>query len=717
MSSNTTRTARSHSPKHSPHSSAHSSPKRRPLHERSDSQTNQYSSPTIRIVEDPGAQIYGKSPFPSNPAQLLPPRKAPAGYAFEDRGARVSDRNDATNTVPNPETINTLVPKPLQPRRADRSSASTTSDADTVVNNSPFSPSSSRFSTGTTPPVSPTAPGHERLSDLGTLQESAPSPKRSTIRAVIPSFSSEGHALTPRASAASLASTASSETFTYRAHEDRRPSSSSNPRVPLTPPLRSHRRPPPTGSNGKKKQASSINRVPLKPALKSSSESLASSDLSYEYDRPRSSSSPTLSSSPPIYAARQVSLESGVRVQFPIVRPPSASGLFAESRVLPKHPSRMNNRASQVHQWSSQLSTIASESERGSNAGSQQISDRGSQLASYRSSQSVEHPRPSAPIPRRQTISSVASSDNAVYNSEPTDSSVSVPLPLFSPSLRPEEGRESDEHRDVVSPLQSPPLRQQRSGYLSRHNSNDSRPGSRPGSSQSDFANFIASTIPAWARVYYRRGDERTSMGAPDSSTEASDSRVPTAQSGRTQTPSEGNFPLSIYRPRNRPHQQQSQDVADSMVISNVSIEQDISVFGPMTRRPISEMSAPRLRPDKRSTARLSAWRAPSLDETFSTMMFSRQNRQILLFCLGFIFPFAWMIASFLPIPPNPELSKEATPSQADLERQLAQHVGPVDGRNYQKAFWWRNLNRIMSAVGILLIGAIIALAIVASRM
>ncbi|KAF2811842.1 uncharacterized protein BDZ99DRAFT_384400 [Mytilinidion resinicola] len=369
----------------------------------------------------------------------------------------------------------------------------------------------------------------------------------------------------------------------------------------------------------------------------------------------------------------------------------------------------MSNRASQVHQWSSQLSTIASESERGSNAGSQQISDRGSQLASYRSSQSVEHPRPTAQTPRRQTISSIASSDNAVYTSEPTDSSVSVPLPLFSPSLRPPEGRDSDEHRDVVSPLQSPPLRQQRSGYLSRHNSNDSRPGSRPGSSQSDFATFIASTIPAWARVYYQRGD-RTSMGAPDSSTEASDSRLPTAQSGRTQTPSEGNFPLSIYRPRNRPHQDQSQDVRDSMAISNEPIEQEISVFGPMmTRRSISEMSAPRLRTDKRSTARLSAWRAPSLDEAFGSMMFSRQNRQILLFCLGFIFPFAWMIASFLPIPPNPEISKEATPSQADLERQLAQRVGPVDGRDYQKAFWWRNLNRIMSAVGILLIGAIVS--------
>jgi hypothetical protein len=508
MSSSITRTARSPSSNRSSRPSSNSSPKRRPLHERSDSQTNKYASPTIRIVEDPDAQIYSKTPFPSHPSQILPPRKAP-GYAFEDGGLRVSGRNDATNTVPNPETIDTLVPRPLQPKRANRSSASTASDADTIVNNSPFSPSSSRFSTSTTPPVSPSTPGHERLGDSSVLQETVSPPTRATIRAVIPSSppEAESHALTPRASAVSLASTASSETFTLRTHEDRRASSSS---IPIGPPLRSHKRPPPTGSNGKKKQASFTNRKPLQPALKTSFESLAFSDISYEYDRPRSSSSPTISASPTTYAARQVSLESGVKVQFPIVRQPSASGLWAESRVLPKHPSRMIDRASQVHQWSSQLSTIASESERGSqqlsDRGSQQPSDRSSQQISerapsqqisYRSSQSAEPARPTAPPPlRRQTISSVASSDNVVYHSEPTDSSVSVPLPLFSPSPRLPEGRDSDEHRDIVSPLQFPPLRQQRSGYLSRRGSDSSRPGS----SQSDFANFIASTIPSWAR-------------------------------------------------------------------------------------------------------------------------------------------------------------------------------------------------------------------------
>jgi hypothetical protein len=66
------------------------------------------------------------------------------------------------------------------------------------------------------------------------------------------------------------------------------------------------------------------------------------------------------------------------------------------------------------------------------------------------------------------------------------------------------------------------------------------------------------------------------------------------------------------------------------------------------------------------------------------------------------------MIASFLPLPANPELAADATPSQVDLENQFAKELGPVDDRSYHKAMWWRNLNRIMAAVGTLLVGVIV---------
>ncbi|KAL1601429.1 hypothetical protein SLS60_006342 [Paraconiothyrium brasiliense] len=215
-------------------------------------------------------------------------------------------------------------------------------------------------------------------------------------------------------------------------------------------------------------------------------------------------------------------------------------------------------------------------------------------------------------------------------------------------------------------------------------------------------------------RVYYRRG-ERTSMGAPESASESSTSlRLPTSQSGRTDTPSEGNLPFSIYNPRRRAHQRVSG--AETASISEGPIEQDVYVVGG-PRRHVLEQFTPRLRPDHRSQAQLSAWKAPSFDENFGAALFSRQNRQIVFFSLGFIFPLAWMIASVLPLPPDPKEVQGATASELDLEQRFDNQFGPVIDKSYQKANWWRNLNRVMSGVGTLLIGVIIALAILASRM
>lgn len=44
---------------------------RRPLHERADSQTDQLTTPTIRLVDD--AHVYGANPFPFQPAYILRP--------------------------------------------------------------------------------------------------------------------------------------------------------------------------------------------------------------------------------------------------------------------------------------------------------------------------------------------------------------------------------------------------------------------------------------------------------------------------------------------------------------------------------------------------------------------------------------------------------------------------------------------------------------------
>lgn len=486
-----------HAPRFSPPTTRNVSPIRRPLHDRSNSQTNQYTGPTIRIVEDPGTDVYSKNPFPSQPSQILPPRNAP-GYAFERRPLRVSESSTVANAVAKIEATQTLVPKPLQHKKAVRHSASTsTSEADTIVASS-FSPSSSRFSQGSTPPSSPPSDLLFKEKALEVLEESPSPPQRSTIRAVTPSTSSsaelppplEGHALTPRASAASLASTASADSPTRSEFDHKRASSSISLGRPSG---KGHKHTPSSGSYHKK-QASSNNTAPRRPISTTSTKSFAYSDTSYISERPRSSSQP----SPTIHEARTATVASGVRVHYPTVRAPSASSLWAESQELPSISSRMNNRASQVHHWSSQLSTIPSESERGSRS-----IERVSHSFSARSqSQSQDEYAGTGRthIPhRRQTVGSVSSSDNV--STDLTEASVVVPLPLFSPITRPSnEDRDSDERQDTISPLQSPPLRMKRSGFLRRYDSDSRSTSSRPSSSQSDLSTFIANTIPAWAR-------------------------------------------------------------------------------------------------------------------------------------------------------------------------------------------------------------------------
>jgi hypothetical protein len=62
------------------------------------------------------------------------------------------------------------------------------------------------------------------------------------------------------------------------------------------------------------------------------------------------------------------------------------------------------------------------------------------------------------------------------------------------------------------------------------------------------------------------------------------------------------------------------------------------------------------------------------------------------------------MIASFLPLPLDPNHADAQ--SQTDLEQQFARSMGAIDDKAFQKATWWRNLNRIMSGIGTLLVSS-----------
>ena len=78
----------------------------------------------------------------------------------------------------------------------------------------------------------------------------------------------------------------------------------------------------------------------------------------------------------------------------------------------------------------------------------------------------------------------------------------------------------------------------------------------------------------------------------------------------------------------------------------------------------------------------------------------------------------AWFTAAFLPLPPRPAVvgaKGKDKPRQTQMLEDLEKQLGIVDEARYENARWWRNINRIMSGFGVLIIVAIIALAAVAA--
>jgi hypothetical protein len=126
----------------------------------------------------------------------------------------------------------------------------------------------------------------------------------------------------------------------------------------------------------------------------------------------------------------------------------------------------------------------------------------------------------------------------------------------------------------------------------------------------------------------------------------------------------------------------------------------------------LTEVWSPRLQHDRRATT-YSVWEPPQLQEKMDDGIFTRRRLQVALFCCGFIFPPAWLLAALLPLPYNPhcvlDVSKDGEAvTRADIEKALDRDVGPIDEIRYENARWWRNVNRVMSLVGLLLIGAIV---------
>jgi hypothetical protein len=460
------------------------------------SSNHRHSGSTIRIVNDPGNDVYDKFPLPSEPSQILPPPRNAPGFAFETPAARVSSGSRVANAIARFESARSPPAQPpLQRQKGSvrHSLATNASEDDTLVGTS-LSRSSLRYSQNSTPRSSLPPPELQDFeTDLDVLEEESSSlTLPSTIRAVPPSSSggdtiqSTTHALSSQASDASFATASPTGSPAQYVHVDRDTSRISRPisKVPNYT-FASELEGGPSAFSG------SFSHRP--PVLQPSTESFAYSNISSTSIEPEE---PSPTPSPPTHA--------GSRLTYSSARSPSDYSL-ADSQNAPTYVSRMLDRGL-AHTWSSQLSTIASVSERDSRSYGHSTPLFGARSRSQSHSTDSYGGPERIQITRRrgQTVGSTYSSDNRSTN--PSESA--LPLPLFSPGQSPQQDlfdeKHEDEDLDKISPLPSSvPLRMKNSGYLRRQSSDISLNSSRPNSSHSDISTFNRSIIPAWARCAF----------------------------------------------------------------------------------------------------------------------------------------------------------------------------------------------------------------------
>lgn len=156
-------------------------------------------------------------------------------------------------------------------------------------------------------------------------------------------------------------------------------------------------------------------------------------------------------------------------------------------------------------------------------------------------------------------------------------------------------------------------------------------------------------------------------------------------------------------------------------------------------KRQTSSVWSPHLQHDRRPS-RYSLWEPPPLVWSAERGVTGRRNVQVILFFLGFVFPFgklqmmplwlrlehstnlnipAWMIAAFIPLPPKfqPSMADGLhSTSHLDFHDEVPRQVHRAEEYSYQSARWWRCLNRAMAVVGIVIITVAVALLIAGTR-
>ncbi|KAG6036119.1 hypothetical protein E4U19_003817 [Claviceps sp. Clav32 group G5] len=284
--------------------------------------------------------------------------------------------------------------------------------------------------------------------------------------------------------------------------------------------------------------------------------------------------------------------------------------------------------------------------------------------------------------------------------------------------------RNQDEHGDGLAELGTLPRYPSRTrlhSYLSTVPSDRNLCSADSSRSTSS----IRSYMPTWARLYYGGGERRFLL-----TRQSSESLCSNFTRYEHRSPPMGRPAIfQISQPAKQTYHQR-QDL-DSIVPTSAITSRAPSDNGDLKashrqlftirkiRKQTSSIWSPHLSRDKRALM-YCLWRPPSpIAARENTLSLDRV--QTFLFVLGFAFPFAWMIASFLPLPSvtGTELRENIhSTSQLDLEQgtHIKKEVDEVRASYRDREKWWRMINRYMSIIGVFMIGAVVALTITGTQ-
>ncbi|KAJ0141969.1 Uncharacterized protein HZ326_15190 [Fusarium oxysporum f. sp. albedinis] len=436
---------------------------------------------------------------------------------------------------------------------------------------------------------------------------------------------------------------------------------------------------------------------PLQPRKRRSSDSFAlAKSRSRETLRSRSASITSLST---------IFTQEATRALF--VGPPTIL-----QHAGPSWPDLQNRPQARPHQWSGQLSTVMSESEGGSEPASRALSlssvpgRRGSGVGSSHS----------------KHVLSMASSlfgleEHVETPSHSRSNSLESPAATYTRSMPrdPATGtirlvRDHDEDGDGLADLEvyhHPSSRSRMGRFLSSYSSDRSLRST---------ASFNAA-VPAWARVYYGSGERKWLAAQPSMESmysEYSQSQPPDGQLSRS--PSQDANATNIRNPRRRPREALPHQHSNtgSMDISAAPAHPALAVVRNIKKQ-TSSIWSPHLARDRRPVSQ-SIWQPPASQWEARSELTGRRNAQVTMFVVGFVFPLAWMFAALIPIQRNNEtedIERNNSTSGLGKRNETSARASGEEDAVFTSAIWWRKVNRGMSLIGLLILGAIIALIVV----